>query len=122
MALIKNGERFGSPQFIAALLLLFFLGQCLWFCSRAPLSDRELAVVLQGQQQWRRSPDALRDPPSPITGLIASLPVLRSTATNDYVPPYWRWLTRLPFMIMAVLFGASIWYVARRLYGNIAGY
>jgi hypothetical protein len=118
----KNGERFGSPQAIAALLLLIFLGQCLWFCARAPLSDRELAVVMQGQQQWRHSSEVLRDPPSPITALIAALPVLRSSATSDYISPYWRWFTRLPFMIMAVLFGASLWYVARRLYGNTAGY
>ena len=118
----KNGERFGSPQVIASLLLLFFLGQCLWFCARAPLTDHELAFVIEGQQQWHRSSPALRDPPSPITGLVASLPVLGSTATNDPVPSSWRWLTRLPFMFMAVLFGASVWYVSRRLYGNIAGY
>jgi hypothetical protein len=122
MPSLNHGERFGSPQVIAALLLLIFLGQCLWFCARAPLSDRELAFVVQGRQQWHGSSDVLRDPHSPITGLLASLPVLGSPATNDPVPSSWRWRARLPFMLMAVLFGASVWYVARRLYGNIAGY
>jgi hypothetical protein len=118
----KNGERFGSPQLIAGFLLLLFFGQCLWFCARAPLSDREVAFVLQGQQEWHRAAMTFHDQPSPITGLIASLPVLRSNATTEVVPPWWRWLTRLPFMLMGGLFGASLWYVARRLYGNVAGY
>ncbi len=122
MGSLTNSERFGSAQAIAAAFLLLFLGQCLWFCAHAPLSDREVAIVLQGQQQWRGSTIPLQEQSSPITGLIAALPVLRSTSTGDTVPSSWRWLTRLPFMVMGVLFGASLWYVARRLYGNVAGY
>src|SRR5437763_6667714 len=33
-----------------------------------------------------------------------------------------RWILRTPFVIAGLLFGASIWYVARRLYGNGGGY
>jgi hypothetical protein len=117
-----NGERFGSAQVIAAALLLLFLGQCLWFCAHAQLSDREVAAVMHGQQQWHGSAISFSEQPSSITGLIAAFPVLRSSSTGDAIPPSWRWLTRLPFMVMGVLFGASLWYVARRLYGNVAGY
>src|SRR5258708_851642 len=115
-----NGERFGSAQVIAAVFLLLFFGQCLWFCAHAPLSDREVAAVMQGQQQWHGSAITLHEQPSPITGLIAAFPVLRSSSTGETIPPGWRWFTRLPFMVMGVLFGASLWYVARRLYGNVA--
>src|SRR3954466_5697474 len=90
-------ERFGSPQAIAGLILVAFLAQCIWFCSKAPLSDRELAFILQGQQEWRAGLVAFHDQPSPITGLIAGLPVLASHATAEEVPPQWRWLARVPF-------------------------
>jgi hypothetical protein len=122
MGSFANGERFGSAQVIAAVFLLLFFGQCLWFCAHAPLSDSEVAYVMQGQQQWHRAAIASGEHASPITGLIAALPVLHSGDDGDAVPSSWRWLTRLPFMVMSVWFGASLWYVARRLYGNIAGY
>jgi Dolichyl-phosphate-mannose-protein mannosyltransferase len=115
-------ERFGSAQFIAGVILLAFLGQCIWFCSRVPLSDREIAFVLQGQRQWHSGEISFHDQVSPITGLLASLPLLGSHPTGDEPPASWRWLARLPFMLIGLLYGASIWYVARRLYGNVAGY
>ena len=34
----------------------------------------------------------------------------------------YRMMMRLPFLIVGMLLGASLWYVARRLYGNIGGY
>lgn len=115
-------ERFGSAQFIAGFILLLFLAECLWFCSRIPLTDREVAFILQGQHQWHRQEAAVHGQKSPITGLLASLPVLGSNAKEQEIPPYWRWASRLPFMLVGALFGASIWYVARRLYGNVGGY
>lgn len=115
-------ERFGSPQYIAAILLLVFFAQCLLFCAKAPLTDREVAFVMQGQAQWRAFGMAFHDQPSPITGLVAAFPLIGSSGPQQETPAYWKWLARLPFMIMGVLFGASVWYVARRLYGNVAGY
>src|SRR5208282_6232792 len=35
---------------------------------------------------------------------------------------YWGWLARAPYLLFGVLLGASLWYVARRLYGNAGGY
>ncbi len=122
MGFSQNSERFGSPQVIAAVLLLLFLGQCLWFCAKAPLSDRELAFVMAGQNEWHRGEMTFHNQPSPVTGLVAALPALASHPDGETIPTSWRWLTRLPFMLMGALFGASIWYVARRLYGNVAGY
>src|SRR5207248_4117713 len=34
----------------------------------------------------------------------------------------WGWLAHLPFLFFGVMLGASLWYVARRLYGNAGGY
>jgi hypothetical protein len=121
MIAFLNSERFGAAQFVAGAILLLFLAQCLWLCAHVPLSDREIAYALGGQQQWRGSA-LVSELPSPITGLVGSTFLIGSQHGNDIIPPFWRWLTRIPFMIMGLLFGASIWYVARRLYGNIAGY
>ena len=34
----------------------------------------------------------------------------------------WGWLVRAPSMFFGVMLGASLWYVARRLYGNAGGF
>jgi Dolichyl-phosphate-mannose-protein mannosyltransferase len=116
-------ERFGSSQFIAGLVLILFLAQCLWFCAKAPLSGPESTYIQQGQQQWHGRLDSSQEHLSPITSAIASLSLL-GTSQDAAQPPTesWRWLSRAPFIAIGMLFGASIWYVARRLYGNVAGY
>ena len=122
MARFFTRERFGEAQVIAGLILLTFLGQCLWFASQVPLGGGELAFILQGQHEWRLGDLSLHEGVSPVTGMLAALPLLGSQASPDTPPASWRWLARLPFMIVGMLFGASIWYVARRLYGNVAGF
>lgn len=68
-------ERFGKPQFLAGLLLLVFLAQCLWLASRNPHGAAdfgELARVQEGLDQWHSERIAgtpyamsLRKQPSP---------------------------------------------------------
>src|ERR1700726_1579097 len=54
---------------------------------------------------------------------MASLPLLGWTGTSEAGSfHYWGWLARAPYLIFGVLLGASLWYVARRLYGNAGGY
>ena len=121
MIAFLNSERFGAAQFVAGAILILFLAQCVWVSSHISLSDREVAHVIGGQHQWRGSA-SVNELPSPVTGLIGSVFVIGSHPAADIIPLSWRWLTRLPFMAMGILFGASIWYVARRLYGNVAGF
>jgi hypothetical protein len=121
MSAYFSRERFGSPQFIAGFILVLFVGQCLWFCAKASLTAPESAFVLQGQQQWHTRTVVMHGSPSPITGLVAAL-ANPSSAPEQQLPGPSKGLARAPFMIMGALFGASIWYVARRLYGNVAGY
>jgi hypothetical protein len=143
-------ERFGRPQVLAALLLLTFLAQCFWLLVRgtSPLDvdSAELFRVLEGTRQWNggavagtpsserleaASPPTLQieqnqgfDPDhSPLWYLLASAAFGRSQVSSTISSvAYWGWLARLPYIVLGVLLGASLWYVARRLYGNAGGY
>jgi hypothetical protein len=113
-------ERFRGPQFAAAVILLAFLGQCAWFCSRVPLTDREIDFTqdfgrLRGYSFFSPAKSS-----SPVTSLAVSLPVVLHADNPDN--RFFRWLVRLPFLLVGVLFGGSIWYVARRLFGDSGGY
>jgi hypothetical protein len=142
--------RFGQPQFLAGILLLVFLAQCLWLASRgfraADGGEAELARIHQGLAQWQGkgiagtpycatdqrplagAPAELGnsgayDPHhSPLWYLTASAPLLLWPASLHDSMRYWGWLTRTPYLIFGLLLGASLWYVSRRLYGNMGGY
>jgi hypothetical protein len=143
-------ERFGRPQVLAGFLLLAFLAQCAWLLVRGtqPLDvdSDEIFRVQEGLLQWRgqsiagtpsdsRLEAGINPPPeveqnegydpnhSALWYLIASAPLLEwqgSSQPNSV--RYWGWLARAPYLIFGVLLGASLWYVARRLYGNDGGY
>ena len=142
-------DRFGRPQFLAALLLLAFLAQAGWLVqaelgSVQSLEGQEALRIGEGWKQWHGkgiagapfndpSGDFLQDPflsdqsgfdteHSPLTYLATAAPLL--AWRHDLDPEtgaYWRWLARLPFLACGVFLGASLWYVARRLCGNTGG-
>lgn len=123
-----NRERFGVPQLIGAVLLLFLFLQCVWFIAYVPLTQTEATYVRGGLDYMSRQAvvfDSLR---SPLISVMASLPirvlhpdVVEKSFDQFYLDSH-RWLIRLPFVISGLLLGASLWYVARRLYGNTGGY
>jgi len=143
-------ERFGRPQFLAALLLLAFFAQALWLVhaelsASQGLESREALRIGEGLKQLHGrgiagSPIAepadnfLRDPfrneengfdveRSPLLYLVSGAPLLawpRDLDPGSAV--YWRWLSRLPFLACGMFLGASLWYVARRLCGNTGGF
>ena len=143
-------ERFGRPQILAGFLLLAFMAQCGWLLVRgtqpAEIDSSQLFRVVEGLQQWTGqsiagTPSVERmeaETPtpadidhndgydanhSPLWYLLASLPLLGWTGTSEAGSfHYWGWLARVPYLIFGVLLGASLWYVARRLYGNAGGY
>ena len=140
-------ERFGGPQAIAALLLLAFLLQCAWLISRTLRSNGgtnigELERIHEGLQQWRgrgiagtidsefRRQVSFEFPKdeydrdrSPLWYLIASAPLVAWSGTlGPETVHSWGWLARSPYIIFGLLLGASLWYVARRLFGNVGGY
>ncbi|HEV8048433.1 MAG TPA: hypothetical protein VGP35_11915 [Terriglobales bacterium] len=143
-------ERFGRPQILAGFLLLAFLAQCGWLLVRgtqpAEIDSSELFRVVEGLEQWtgqsiagtpsvERMEAGTPTPPdidhnggydanhSPLWYLLASLPLVGWTGTAEAGSiHYWGWMARVPYLIFGVLLGASLWYVARRLYGNAGGY
>ena len=142
-------ERFGRPQVLAAFLLLAFMGQCFWLllghAQRETVGSAQLFRVEEGLLQWRGESiagtastnriEAGTFPPSeieqnegydpnhsPLWYLLASAPLLGWHPPDVNTPLYWGWLERLPYIVFGVLLGASVWYVARRLYGNAGGY
>src|SRR5215469_9803821 len=144
MAKLLSRERVGIPQFVAGLLLLIFVAQCLWLIShesssRDSIEQNGFDRIAEGAAQWRGhviagTPMVLNlsselaqarathfdSHHSPVWYLIGSLPV----AVFDVAPNtmYWIWLTRAPYILFGTLLGASLWYVSRRLYGNPGGY
>ena len=60
---------------------------------------------------------------SSLVPLMAGL-VARVSGAEKHVDEFnnYRMIMRLPFLVVGLLLGASLWYVARRLYGNLGGY
>lgn len=139
-------ERFGRSQFLAALLVLAFLGQALWLVhtqirgAQGP-QDEEAVRISEGWRQWHGRgvagapliEPAASDPffdgigfdrqHSPLLYLVSAAPLLAwPHDLNRESSPYWQWLPRLPFLAFGVFLGASLWYVARRLCGNTGGF
>jgi hypothetical protein len=119
--------RIGRQQIFAGLLLLVFLGQCLWVAHGRRFSDLEYEYIASGfpappGQEFRVT--------SPMTAVMAALP-LRILSLLRKVSPAWAqaamaiprpWVVRLPFVIFGLWLGAAIWWVARRLFGDYGGY
>jgi hypothetical protein len=124
MARFFSRDRFGAPQLAALLMLILFTAQCLWLMAANPMSPSESALLQRGLAQWQQGHINLQDPyRSPLYYLLASLPIANyhGAAAPAAMSP-WRWQVRVPWLIFGLLLGASIWYVARRLYGNAGGY
>jgi len=123
MLLDKLRSRAGAPQIAALLLLLVFAAQCLWFMAHAPLLATEASYIDSGLLHLERLSNASSPERSPLVPLLAGLAARISGAENRIVRlSDYRFLMRLPFLVAGLLLGASLWYVARRLYGNIGGY
>ena len=142
-------ERFGRSQFLAGLLLLVFLAQAVWLVhaelSAAPgLDSQEATRISEGLKQWHgrgvagapitEGPDGtgaafeldgngFDGEHSPLLYLVSATALLAwPRELNADSAAYWRWLPRLPFLACGMFLGASLWYVARRLCGNVGGF
>jgi hypothetical protein len=146
--LIFMSERVGKPQWIAGVLLLVFLAQCAWLITRnlraGEMDLREWYRLDTGLRLWHRTPlatvaaqptfdpgppprirdnDGFDPDHSALWYLVASAPLLIWPGHFDSASLlYWGWLARLPHLAFGLLLGASLWYVARRLYGNEGGF
>src|SRR5919201_1317725 len=122
MAAFFTRERFGRPQLYAGLLLLLFTSQCLWVICRTPLQDAERQLIQRGLRQWTRA-EVSSGPESPLIALIASAGIAPLYSADQNLSGIaFMLLARLPFLFLALLRAASLWYVTHRLYGNAGGY
>jgi hypothetical protein len=137
-----TSERFGMPQILAGTLLLVFLAECGWLIAyedRGAVSAEEYSRVHEGLAQWQgkfiagtpggsgEASEAIRmrgnaydSEHSPLWYLIESAPLAVFRVNLD--SRLGLWLSRLPYVLIGALLGASLWYVSRRLYGNAGGY
>jgi hypothetical protein len=116
-------KRFGWPQVFASLLLGAFLLQSLWVVHRTPLRWAEAAYAQAGLDQLAGKTLPRDSGVLPAPAAVAAAPIIVARWFLPQLPPEsLKWLLRLPFVAIGWLLGASIWYVARRLYGNAGGY
>lgn len=113
----------GIPQVAAAILLLVFLAQCIWVISLMPITSLESSYIEDGLIQLDNMAQAGSPERSPLVPLLGAIPIklFGGTLTWEQLNPY-RFLIRLPFLFCGVMLGGSLWYVARRLYGNFGGF
>ena len=130
-----------SHHLIALLLLAAFIAQCSWFIASVPLSQLEADQVVRGMAHIRRASltqeptvDSVSSPLVPLlsaAGILVRLPrdplALEHLGPNQFgLDQFWldqhRWFIRAPFLIAGVCLALSLWYVARRLYGNAGGH
>jgi hypothetical protein len=123
MSMSDIRRRIGVPQIAALLLLLVFLAQCIWFSTHVPVSAMEGNYVEAGLLHLERLSNASSSESSPLVPLLAGVAARISGAEDHYARlSNYRFWIRLPFLFAGLLLGASLWYVARRLYGDIGGY
>ena len=122
----------GRHQIMALLLLLAFAALCWRIAPRLPFSSAEQDHIWAGRQQIENGviPRAFRY--TPLVNMMAAAPmridanrVLQREPTPQHVREEvqrLRWILRVPFILCGLFLGVSVWYVARRLYGNAGGY
>jgi len=69
-----------------------------------------------------RARDGFDEDRSPLYYLTAAAPILIRPAPWTPSLPLWHLLAAAPYLFFGVMLGGSLWYVARRLYGNAGGY
>jgi len=111
------------PQYAALTLLFLFLVQCLWFMAHISITQMESSYIEDGLLQVDGLVNSGTEYHSPLVPVLAGVPAraIDRQANFGRLSEY-RWLIRLPFLVAGLLLGASLWYVARRLYGNFGGY
>ena len=123
MPFAKLRSRIGVPQTVALLLLLVFVAQCFWFMAHVQVSAMEGSYIEAGLLHLERFSTGASAERSALVALVAGLAARLSGAENRIVQlSNYRLVIRMPFLLVGFLLGASLWYVARRLYGNAGGY
>ena len=115
--------KLGLPQIAALVLLFIFAVQCFWFMAHVPITQMEASYIEDGLLHVDRLANANSEYRSPLIAVLAGFPAKAMGNDRQFSRlSDFRFLIRLPFLMAGLLLGASLWYVARRLYGNVGGY
>jgi hypothetical protein len=119
--------RIGRPQIFAGLMLLTFLGQCLWVADSRNLSEVETQYLASAFSV--NAPGLRHEVSSPLTAWAAALPVRITRMAGRIAPALGLapaiprpWMLRFPFICFGVWLGGALWWVARRLFDDAGGY
>jgi len=85
-------------------------------------SEAATGVASAGRSGHLRVRDGFDEDRSPLYYLVAGAPFLTRPAAWTGGLPLWHVLAAAPYLFFGVMLGGSLWYVARRLYGNAGGY
>ncbi|MBI1739950.1 MAG: hypothetical protein HY233_02525 [Acidobacteriales bacterium] len=145
-----GGPQFAAAALLGVYLLqCLWLVRVQTLHASRPDSDQALRIYL-GLQQWKGgaiagTPESLRseaatgvpsaarsghhrvrdgydEDRSPLYYLTAAAPLLLRPSSWTPALPLWHLLAVAPYLFFGVMLGGSLWYVARRLYGNAGGY
>ena len=111
---------------LAGLLLLAFLGQCMWVAAGRKFTRLESEYIASGLPKQHGQQVGVA---SPLTGLAGALPARLVSAIKREAPASMKdalamprlWV-RMPFVIFGLSLGGALWWVARRLFGDRGGY
>ncbi len=116
-----------SYHLIALVLLVAFFAQCAWFVASVPLTQLEADQILRGVAFLRHIPLTTEPVASPLVPLLSVAGIIFHLPQSPVLlDQFWldqhRWFIRAPFLLAGLCLGLSLWYVARRLYGNAGGH
>lgn len=87
------------------------------------LSDLEGSYIEEGLLSIDQMPGTDSADRSPLISLLAAIPAHALGGEQHFIHlSDYSFAIRMPFLLAGVMLGASLWYVARRLYGNLGGY
>jgi hypothetical protein len=122
----------GRHQIAALALLGCFAFMCWKVAPRVPFTQAEQDHIWAGRQQIEAGVQPRTFRHTPLVNLMSAAPmqldadrVLRREPTPEHIRSEvrrLRWILRIPFILCGIFLGVSVWYVARRLYGNAGGY
>lgn len=124
----------GLPQLVAVLLLFGFFMETARVARTKPFTEAEQDHIWSGRQQLAYGALPRKFAHTPLVNLAAAAPLkleewrltrFRKPVTGEGLKAdieTARLMLRSLFLLAGIALGVSVWYVARRLYGNAGGY
>src|ERR1700685_2105630 len=117
-------------RIILVLLLLLFVGQCLWFMRTQSLTNDEALHIVAGTEAWRMNRFERWNDHPPLVFLLSTLPVLAKGGSVNIgydvryadgiypSPEVVAWYGRIVIVGLGVLLGILVWLTARKLFSE----